>query len=62
MEAAREGGGHDYQKVSIDTSIDWQEHTLPAKGELGAVALRKEQHSSLSAQLNNPITVVEVRP
>lgn len=62
MEAAREGGGHDYQKLSIDTRIDWQEVRLPAKGELGEVALRKELNSSLSVQLNNPITVVEVRP
>tara|TARA_R110002167_G_scaffold361999_1_gene580806 strand:+ start:2280 stop:3815 length:1536 start_codon:yes stop_codon:yes gene_type:complete len=62
LEAAREGGGHDYQKLSIDTRIDWQEVRLPAKGELGEVALRKEQSSSLSVQLNNPIKVVEVRP
>lgn len=62
MEAAREGGGHDYQKVAIDTGAGWLEHTLPAKGELGTVAIRKGLTSSLSLPLNNPIILVEVRP
>ena len=62
MEAAREGGGHDYQKVAIDTGTGWLEHTLPAKGELGTVAIRKGLTSSLSLPLNNHITLVEVRP
>jgi thiamine biosynthesis lipoprotein len=62
MEAAREGGGHDYQKVAIDTEIDWLEHTLPAKGELGTIAIRKGLISSLPLPLNNPIILVEVRP
>lgn len=62
MEAAREGGGHDYQKVTIDTDIDWQDYTLPAKGELGNVTFSKGQGPALSVQLNNPINMVEVRP
>ena len=62
MEAAREGGGHDYQKVAIDTGADWLEHTLPAKGELGTVAITMGLTSSLPLALNNPIILVEVRP
>jgi len=62
MEAAREGGGHDYQKITIDTDIDLQERTVPAKGELGEMSIRKGQLSALPVPLNNPITVVEVRP
>ena len=62
MEAAREGGGHDYQKISIDTGTGWLEHTLPAKGELGPVAIRKGLITSLPLKLNNPIILVEVRP
>ena len=62
MEAAREGGGHDYQKITIDTGTSWVEHTLPAKGELGPVTIRKGLISSLPLQSNNPIILVEVRP
>lgn len=61
MEAARKGGGHDYQKVAIDTGTGWLEHTLPAKGELGTVAIRRGLTSSSSLPLNNHITLVEVR-
>jgi thiamine biosynthesis lipoprotein len=40
VEASREGGGHDYQKLLIDTRQFNQAITLPAKGELGQVVLR----------------------
>ncbi|MEP4889114.1 MAG: DUF2271 domain-containing protein [Aliiglaciecola sp.] len=37
VEAAREGGGHDYQKIHFDTRDMQKPIQLPAKGELGQI-------------------------